>query len=47
MFDVIQKTQREIGRLWQENRITIADEHVATAISQLALARPSATCSCG
>ena len=35
---VIQEAQREIGRLWQENRITIAQEHMATAISQLALA---------
>jgi methanogenic corrinoid protein MtbC1 len=35
---VIASAQREIGRLWQENRITVADEHQATAISQLALA---------
>lgn len=35
---VIQPAQQEIGRLWQENRCTIAQEHVATAISQLALA---------
>ncbi len=35
---VIQASQREIGRLWQENRCSIAREHVATAISQLALA---------
>ncbi len=36
---VIQEAQHEIGRLWQANRCTIAQEHVATAISQLALAR--------
>ena len=32
---VIRPAQVEIGRLWQENRITVADEHLATAISQL------------
>jgi methanogenic corrinoid protein MtbC1 len=35
---VVQEAQREIGRLWQDDRITIAQEHMATAISQLALA---------
>lgn len=35
---VIQEAQREIGVLWQENRISIAEEHMATAISSLALA---------
>lgn len=35
---VIQEAQREIGRLWQEDRISIAQEHMATAISQVALA---------
>lgn len=34
---VIQQAQSEIGRLWQEDRITIAQEHMATAISQLVL----------
>jgi len=38
LLDVIQPAQREIGRLWQENRISIADEHLATAISQVAMA---------
>lgn len=37
-LDVIQRAQREIGRLWQENRISVAQEHLATAISQLVLA---------
>lgn len=36
---VIQAAQREIGRLWQENVITIAQEHMATAISNLALSQ--------
>jgi methanogenic corrinoid protein MtbC1 len=35
---VIRAAQREIGRLWQLNEISIAQEHMATAISQLALA---------
>lgn len=35
---VIQAAQREIGRLWQENQINVAQEHLATGISQLALA---------
>jgi methanogenic corrinoid protein MtbC1 len=35
---VVREAQREIGRLWQENRISVADEHVATAISHLVLA---------
>jgi len=37
-LQVIQPAQIEIGRLWQENRITVAQEHLATAISELALA---------
>jgi methanogenic corrinoid protein MtbC1 len=36
---VIQEAQREIGRLWQENEINIAQEHMATAISHMALAQ--------
>jgi MerR family transcriptional regulator, light-induced transcriptional regulator len=35
---VIQAAQNEIGRLWQQNRVTIAQEHMASAISQLSLA---------
>ena len=38
-LEVIQEAQREIGQLWQENRISIAQEHMATAISKLALAQ--------
>jgi methanogenic corrinoid protein MtbC1 len=35
---VIQPCQHEIGRLWEQNRISVAQEHLATAISQLAIA---------
>lgn len=34
---VVQEAQREIGRLWQENVVTIAQEHLATAIANMAL----------
>lgn len=34
---VIEVSQREVGRLWQDNRISVADEHLATSISQLVL----------
>ncbi|WP_240359215.1 cobalamin B12-binding domain-containing protein [Pyxidicoccus trucidator] len=37
-LEVIQQAQYEIGRLWQENIISVAQEHLATSISQLALA---------
>jgi methanogenic corrinoid protein MtbC1 len=36
-IDVIQAAQYEIGRLWEESSISVAQEHVATAISQLVL----------
>lgn len=35
---VVQEAQREIGRLWQENRISVAQEHMATAIAHIVLA---------
>src|SRR3954452_8260536 len=35
---VIEPAQRRIGELWQENRITVGHEHIATAISQLVMA---------
>ncbi|HEU4562403.1 MAG TPA: cobalamin-dependent protein [Longimicrobium sp.] len=38
-LDVFQPALREIGRLWQQNRITVADEHLATAITQASMAR--------
>lgn len=36
---VIAPAQRVIGELWQTNRIGVAEEHQATAIAHLALAR--------
>lgn len=38
-LDVLQPSLREIGRLWQENALTVAEEHLATAISQIVMAR--------
>lgn len=37
-LQVVRDAQREIGRLWEENRISVAQEHRATAIAQLTLA---------
>ena len=37
--DVVRAAQREIGRLWECNDISIAQEHMATAISHVALSR--------
>jgi methanogenic corrinoid protein MtbC1 len=34
---VLEAAQREIGRLWQENLVTVAQEHMATAIANLVL----------
>lgn len=39
LMEVIRPAQFEIGRLWETNAISIADEHQATAIAQLALAQ--------
>ncbi len=36
---VFQPALREIGSLWQANELTVADEHLATAITQAAMAR--------
>jgi methanogenic corrinoid protein MtbC1 len=36
---VVAAAQHEIGRLWQQNRISVAQEHLATGISHLVLAR--------
>jgi methanogenic corrinoid protein MtbC1 len=38
-LEVFQPALREIGRLWQENEITVAEEHLATAITQIAMGR--------
>jgi methanogenic corrinoid protein MtbC1 len=36
---VFQPALREIGSLWQTHEITVADEHLANAITQAAMAR--------
>ncbi len=38
-LDVFQPALREIGRLWQENEISVAEEHLATAVTQIAMGR--------
>lgn len=38
-IEVIQPALREIGRLWEENAISVADEHLATAITEASMAR--------
>jgi methanogenic corrinoid protein MtbC1 len=37
--DVLQAAQFEIGRLWETNVITVAQEHMATAITQYVMAQ--------
>jgi methanogenic corrinoid protein MtbC1 len=37
LLEVVRVAQYEIGSLWERNRISVADEHVATAVSQLVL----------
>ena len=36
---VFQSTQYEIGRLWQKNQATVAQEHFCTAVTQLIMTR--------
>jgi methanogenic corrinoid protein MtbC1 len=36
---VFQPSQREIGRLWQTNRISVAQEHFSTAATQLVMSQ--------
>jgi methanogenic corrinoid protein MtbC1 len=38
-LEVVQPAMREIGRLWQENKVTVAEEHLATAITEAAMNR--------
>jgi len=38
-LDIFQPALREIGCLWQNNELTVAEEHLATAITQTAMAR--------
>lgn len=37
--EVLQATLYEVGRLWETNRITVAHEHAATAITQFVMAQ--------
>ncbi len=37
--EVLQAAMYRIGRLWEENRITVAQEHMATAITQFVIAQ--------
>jgi methanogenic corrinoid protein MtbC1 len=39
ILDVIAPGQAEIGRRWEDNRISVADEHVATSITDVVLAQ--------
>ena len=39
---VFQPTQREMGRLWLLNEVSIAEEHYVTAVTQVAMARVQA-----
>lgn len=38
-LEVFQPMQREIGRLWQDNEITVAEEHYCTASTQAMMAQ--------
>ena len=38
-LSVFQPALREVGRRWERNLITVADEHLATAITQASMAR--------
>lgn len=38
-LDIFQRTMREIGRLWQLDRITVAQEHFSTAATQQIMAQ--------
>lgn len=40
-LEVLQPALREVGRLWQDDRISVADEHMATAITLSAMLRLS------
>jgi methanogenic corrinoid protein MtbC1 len=38
-LEVFQPALREVGRLWEKNQLTVADEHLATAITRAAMMR--------
>ncbi len=37
--DVFERVQREVGRLWQTNRINVAQEHFCTAVTQMIMSQ--------
>ena len=37
--EIFQQSQYQLGRLWESNKITVAEEHMATAITQLVMAQ--------
>jgi methanogenic corrinoid protein MtbC1 len=39
VYDAIQHAMDEVGRRWQSNELTVAQEHAATAVAQHVLAR--------
>lgn len=38
-LDILQPVQREIGNLWHANKISVAQEHYSTGLTQLSMAR--------
>lgn len=38
-LEILQPVQYEIGRMWERNEVTVAKEHMATAITQYVVAR--------
>jgi MerR family transcriptional regulator, light-induced transcriptional regulator len=38
-MQVFQRTQREIGRLWQTNQVGVAEEHLCTAATQMIMSQ--------
>jgi methanogenic corrinoid protein MtbC1 len=38
-LNVFQWAQHELGRLWEENQISVAEEHFATAVTQLCMSQ--------
>lgn len=46
-LDVLQPAMRAIGQLWQENELTVAEEHLATAVTHVAMGRLYAECCTG
>jgi methanogenic corrinoid protein MtbC1 len=36
---IVQPSMRDIGQLWQDNELTVAQEHVATAIAEASMSR--------